>query len=48
MPSALTEGIRVTGRKIFGSGSPMGDLLLTSAPFVDPNDGQLCCISRCR
>ena len=32
-------GYRVTGRKLFGSGSPMGDLLLTSAPYVDPNDG---------
>src|SRR5919198_376896 len=32
-------GYRVTGRKLFGSGSPMGDLLLTSAPYVDPSDG---------
>jgi alkylation response protein AidB-like acyl-CoA dehydrogenase len=34
-------GYRVTGRKVFGSGSPMGDLLLTSAPHVDPNDGPI-------
>jgi alkylation response protein AidB-like acyl-CoA dehydrogenase len=32
-------GYRITGRKVFGSGSPMGDLLVTSAPYVDPNDG---------
>jgi alkylation response protein AidB-like acyl-CoA dehydrogenase len=32
-------GFRVTGRKIFGSGSPMGDLLVTSAPYDDPNEG---------
>jgi len=32
-------GFRVSGRKIFGSGSPMGDLLITSAPYVDPTDG---------
>src|SRR5215216_872597 len=35
----IDGGYRVTGRKVFGSGSPMGDLLLTSAPYVDPNDG---------
>jgi alkylation response protein AidB-like acyl-CoA dehydrogenase len=32
-------GYRVSGRKIFGSGSPMGDLLLTSAPYDDPGEG---------
>ena len=32
-------GYRVSGRKIFGSGSPVGDLLITSAPYDDPTDG---------
>jgi alkylation response protein AidB-like acyl-CoA dehydrogenase len=32
-------GYRVTARKIFGSGSPMGDLLVTSAPYDDPVEG---------
>jgi alkylation response protein AidB-like acyl-CoA dehydrogenase len=32
-------GYRVTGRKIFGSGSPAGTLLVTSAVYVDPADG---------
>jgi alkylation response protein AidB-like acyl-CoA dehydrogenase len=32
-------GYRVTARKIFGSGSPAGDLLVTSAPCDDPRDG---------
>jgi alkylation response protein AidB-like acyl-CoA dehydrogenase len=32
-------GYRVTARKPFGSGSPMGDLLVTSAPYDDPTDG---------
>jgi alkylation response protein AidB-like acyl-CoA dehydrogenase len=32
-------GYRVSGRKIFGSGSPAGDLLVTSAPYEDPADG---------
>ena len=32
-------GYRVTARKVFGSGSPAGDLLVTSAPYDDPNDG---------
>jgi alkylation response protein AidB-like acyl-CoA dehydrogenase len=32
-------GYRVSGRKIFGSGSPAGDLLITSAPYDDPSDG---------
>jgi alkylation response protein AidB-like acyl-CoA dehydrogenase len=33
-------GYRVSGRKIFGSGSPAGDLLITSAPYDDPADGR--------
>lgn len=32
-------GYRVSGRKIFGSGSPVGDLLMTSFPYYDPLDG---------
>jgi alkylation response protein AidB-like acyl-CoA dehydrogenase len=32
-------GYRVTGRKIFGSGSPAGTLLVTSAVYDDPTDG---------
>jgi acyl-CoA dehydrogenase len=32
-------GFRVSGRKIFGSGSPMGDLLITTAVYEDPTDG---------
>ncbi len=32
-------GYRITGRKVFGSGSPAGDLLVTSAVYEDPNDG---------
>ncbi len=32
-------GYRVTGRKIFGSGSPAGTLLVTSAVYDDPADG---------
>jgi alkylation response protein AidB-like acyl-CoA dehydrogenase len=32
-------GYRVTGRKIFGSGSPAGTLLITSAEYDDPADG---------
>jgi alkylation response protein AidB-like acyl-CoA dehydrogenase len=32
-------GFRVTGRKIFGSGSPAGDLLVTSAVYDDPEAG---------
>jgi alkylation response protein AidB-like acyl-CoA dehydrogenase len=32
-------GYRVTGRKIFGSGSPRGDLLVTSAVLQDPQAG---------
>ncbi len=32
-------GYRVTARKIFGSGSPAGTLLITSAVYEDPRDG---------
>jgi alkylation response protein AidB-like acyl-CoA dehydrogenase len=32
-------GYRVTARKIFGSGSPAGTLLVTSAVYDDPTDG---------
>lgn len=32
-------GYRVTARKPFGSGSPKGGLLVTSAPFDDPKEG---------
>jgi alkylation response protein AidB-like acyl-CoA dehydrogenase len=32
-------GYRVSAKKRFGSGSPAGDLLMTSAPFNDPQAG---------
>ncbi|HEU0075234.1 MAG TPA: acyl-CoA dehydrogenase family protein [Dehalococcoidia bacterium] len=32
-------GYRMNGRKVFSSGSPSGDLLVTSAIFDDPADG---------
>jgi alkylation response protein AidB-like acyl-CoA dehydrogenase len=32
-------GFIVTARKSFASGSPAGDLLLTSAPYLDPAEG---------
>jgi alkylation response protein AidB-like acyl-CoA dehydrogenase len=32
-------GFRVTARKPFGSGSPKGGVLVTSAPYDDPKDG---------
>jgi alkylation response protein AidB-like acyl-CoA dehydrogenase len=32
-------GYRITGRKVFGSGSPAGTLLITSAVYKDPEDG---------
>lgn len=32
-------GYRVSARKVFGSGSPAGDLLVTSAVYDDPTDG---------
>ena len=34
-------GYRVTARKIFASGSPGGALLITSAPYEDPDAGSL-------
>jgi alkylation response protein AidB-like acyl-CoA dehydrogenase len=35
----VAGGYRLSGRKIFGSGSPAGDLLMTSFPYDDPQDG---------
>jgi alkylation response protein AidB-like acyl-CoA dehydrogenase len=32
-------GYRMTARKVFSSGSPSGDLLMTSAVYDDPSDG---------
>lgn len=32
-------GFRVTARKPFASGSPKGDILVTSAPYEDPKEG---------
>jgi acyl-CoA dehydrogenase len=32
-------GFRLTGRKVFGSGSPGADLLLTTGVYDDPKDG---------
>lgn len=32
-------GFKITARKIFASGSPMGDLLVTSAVYDDPEQG---------
>jgi acyl-CoA dehydrogenase len=32
-------GFRVTAKKFFASGSPAGDLLITSAPYEDPDEG---------
>jgi alkylation response protein AidB-like acyl-CoA dehydrogenase len=34
-------GYRVTAQKRFASGSPAGDLLMTSAPYDDPQEGAL-------
>lgn len=34
-------GYRVTARKAFASGSPMGSLLMTSAPYEDPQEGSV-------
>jgi alkylation response protein AidB-like acyl-CoA dehydrogenase len=34
-------GYRVTGRKVFASGSPAGDLFMTMAIYDDPKDGPL-------
>jgi alkylation response protein AidB-like acyl-CoA dehydrogenase len=42
-PSGTAEkvegGFRITARKIFSSGCPMGDLLITMAVYDDPQDG---------
>ena len=35
----VEDGYRLTGRKIFGSGSPAGDLLLTMGVYQDPETG---------
>ena len=35
----VEDGYRLTGRKIFGSGSPAGDLLLTMGVYEDPESG---------
>ncbi|MGH7348197.1 MAG: acyl-CoA dehydrogenase family protein, partial [Candidatus Rokuibacteriota bacterium] len=35
----VAGGYRITGRKIFGSGAPAGDLLMTMAIYDDPKDG---------
>ncbi|MCI4679867.1 acyl-CoA/acyl-ACP dehydrogenase [Rhodoblastus acidophilus] len=32
-------GFRVTAKKPFGSGSPAGDMIVTSAPYQDPGEG---------
>jgi len=32
-------GFRMTGRKIFGSGVPAGDILMTTGVYDDPNEG---------
>jgi acyl-CoA dehydrogenase len=32
-------GFRVSAKKFFASGSPAGDLLITSAPYEDPDEG---------
>ena len=32
-------GFRVSAKKFFASGSPAGDLLVTSAPYEDPDEG---------
>jgi alkylation response protein AidB-like acyl-CoA dehydrogenase len=36
---AADGGFRVTARKPFGSGSPAGDVVVTSAPWDDPEEG---------
>jgi len=39
MAERVEGGYRVSGRKVFGSGSPAGDLLITSARYDDPSEG---------
>jgi acyl-CoA dehydrogenase len=34
-------GFRLTGRKIFGSGVPSGDVLMTTGIYTDPSDGRV-------
>ena len=36
---AVEGGYRVSGRKAFASGSPAGNIAVTSAPFEDPTEG---------
>ncbi|MEM6703121.1 MAG: acyl-CoA dehydrogenase family protein [Acidobacteriota bacterium] len=36
---AVEGGFKVTARKVFASGSPAGDVLVTSAPYEDPDEG---------
>ncbi|MEE8465813.1 MAG: acyl-CoA dehydrogenase family protein [Dehalococcoidia bacterium] len=35
----VEDGYRMTGRKVFSSGSPAGDLLLTTGVYQDPENG---------
>ena len=35
----VTDGYRINARKIFASGSPAGDLLMTGAVYEDPHNG---------
>lgn len=35
----VAGGYRVSARKIFGSGGPMGDIAVSSAPYDGPDDG---------
>lgn len=39
MAQKVEGGYRITARKIFASGCPLGNLLVTSAPYDDPEDG---------
>jgi acyl-CoA dehydrogenase len=39
MAQQVDGGYRITARKVFASGCPMGNLLITSAPYDDPEDG---------
>lgn len=41
MAERVDGGYRVTARKAFGSGSPAGDLFITSAVYDDPVDGPI-------
>jgi alkylation response protein AidB-like acyl-CoA dehydrogenase len=35
----IDGGFRISARKPFGSGSPRGDMVVTSAPYEDPTEG---------